>query len=350
MSRLSPRAVTHTLVFHDPLWLLALLALPLAGWLRGRRRAAVFLVPFAAAWHRPSLVAPSRAALGCAVAGGVLFILALARPQRHSERVEIREQGYDIMLAIDLSRSMLTEDYLRHGQKRVSRMAVLRPVIDAFIHERPHDRIGIVVFAGRAYTLAPLTFDHAWLARQLERLTPGMIEDGTAIGDGLALALLRLGNASRERNGKRDGAFAVLMTDGESNAGRVMPWEAQALAVKRGVPVYTIAIGTSGRVELPIAKPDGTKGYLSYWSHVDHATLWRIATYSGGHFYNANDSRAVTKAFQAIDQARKIQFQKRSYIRTTELFPWLAVPGVLLLGAALWLARPREAPPAAAPA
>ncbi len=342
--------MTHTLVFHDPAWLLALFAFPLAWWLRGRRAAAVFCVPFAAAWHRPSLRSPARAALACAVAGGVLLTLALARPQRRSERVEIREQGYDLMLAIDLSRSMLTEDYIRHGQKRVSRMEVLKPVIDAFIQDRPHDRIGIVVFAGRAYTLAPLTFDHAWLARQLGRLAPGMIEDGTAIGDGLALAVLRLGDAARARTagGKRRGAFVVLMTDGENNAGHLMPWEAQALAVKRGIPVYTLAIGTSGRVELPVTKPDGTKGYLSYTSHVDHATLWRIATYSGGHFYQANDSRAVARAFQAIDSAQKIQFEKRSYLQTAELFPWLAVPGALLVAAALWLARPRSRPASAA--
>ena len=157
------------LVFQSPLWLLALLLIPLVLWLRGRRAVPVLLVPFAAAWHRPSLASPSRWPAGLAIIGVVLLIGALARPQRVEDKREIHTEGYDIMLAIDLSGSMLAEDYEKGGS-RINRLQAVKPVIQAFITQRPSDRIGIVVFSGRAYTLAPLTFDHDWLAQQVEQI------------------------------------------------------------------------------------------------------------------------------------------------------------------------------------
>src|SRR4051812_12120175 len=153
---------------HDPIWLLALAALPLVVWLRGRRRVPVLLVPFAAAWYRPSLAAPARWPVVLAFAGLALLIGALARPQRVEDKREVHSQGYDIMLAIDLSTSMRAEEYEKDGE-RINRLQAIKPVIQAFIERRPTDRIGIVLFAGRAYTMAPLTFDHDWLARQLTR-------------------------------------------------------------------------------------------------------------------------------------------------------------------------------------
>ena len=204
--------------FGEPLWFCALLVLPLLWWLRGRRRVSVLFVPFAAAWHRPSLATLSRWPAVFAIIGLTLIVIGLARPQRVEDRHEVNTKGYDIMLAIDLSGSMLAEDYEARGA-RINRLQAVKPVIQAFIDERSNDRIGIVVFAGRAYTMAPLTFDHAWLEKQLERLKPGMIEDRTAIGDGLGVALTRLEQTARQKEGLRQGAFVVLLTDGANNHG-----------------------------------------------------------------------------------------------------------------------------------
>ena len=156
------------------------------------------------------------------MAGLVLLVIALARPQKVEDRREIRAEGYDLILSIDLSGSMLAEDY-EVGGERLNRLQAIKPVIQSFINERPNDRIGIVIFSGRAYTLAPLTFDHLWLGRQIERLKIGLIEDGTAIGDGLGVALTRLEQAARSKGGNRKGAFVILMTDGANNRGALTP-------------------------------------------------------------------------------------------------------------------------------
>lgn len=325
------------LVLQSPYWLLALLLIPAVIWLRGRRSVPVLLVPFAAAWHRPSLVSPSRWPVGLAVLGTALLIVALARPQRVEDKREVRTEGYDIMLAIDLSGSMLAEDYEKGGV-RINRLQAIKPVIQAFITQRPNDRIGIVVFSGRAYTLAPLTFDHDWLAKQIERLKIGLIEDGTAIGDGLGLALTRLEQAARDQGGRRQGAFAVLLTDGASNSGALTPMQSAAVAKTRGIPVYTIGAGRDGLVPFPVFDQLGnTIGYRRVASDLDQSTLIEIANLTGGRAYRADEAKAIESAFTAIDRAQKIEFQSKSYLLTSELFPWFAAPGLacLLLAAIL---------------
>ena len=327
-------------VFHDPIWLLALLALPLIAWLRGRQRISVLLVPFAAAWHRPSLVAPSRWPVLLAFAGLTLLVVALARPQRIEDKREVHSEGYDIMLAIDLSTSMRAEDFEKDGE-RINRLQAIKPVIQAFIERRPSDRIGIVLFSGRAYTMAPLTFDHDWLARQLSRVRIGMIEDGTAIGDGLGVALTRLEQAKREAGGKRKGAFVVLMTDGANNRGALQPQQAADLAKARGIPVYTIGSGRDGYVPVPVYDDNNRKmGYRRMLSDLDETQLRQIADSTGGKFFRVADTGTIENAFKAIDRAQKIEFQAKSYLVTTELFWILAAPGLALLALAAALARP----------
>jgi Ca-activated chloride channel family protein len=327
---------------HDPLWLLALVALPILGWLRGRRSVPVMLVPFAAAWHRPSLVSPSRWPIALTFGGLTLLILALARPQRVEDKREVRSEGYDIVLAIDLSTSMRAEDFEKGGE-RINRLQAIKPVIQAFIERRSTDRIGIVLFSGRAYTMAPLTFDHDWLARQLARVRIGMIEDGTAIGDGLGVALTRLEQAKRDRAGKRIGAFVVLMTDGANNRGTLQPKDAAEIAKSRGVPVYTIGSGKEGYVPVPLYDDNGRKvSYRRVLSDLDEGTLREIATMTGGKFFRVADTDTIESAFKAIDRAQKIEFQAKSYLLATELFWWLAAPGLLALAAAAVLARPPQ--------
>lgn len=328
------------LAFHDPVWLFALLALPLLLWLRGRRRVPVLLVPFAAAWHRPSLAAPSRFPVALGLGGLAALIIALARPQQIEDKREVRSEGYDIMLAIDLSTSMRAEDFERGGE-RINRLQAIKPVIQAFIERRPSDRIGIVLFSGRAYTMAPLTFDHNWLARQLERVKIGMIEDGTAIGDGLGVALTRLEQAKREAGGKRVGAFVVLMTDGANNRGSLTPAQAAELAKSRGIPVYTIGSGKDGYVPVPIYDDAGrritTRRMLS---DLDEGALREIANATGGKFFRVSDTDTIEGAFKAIDRAQKIEFQAKNYMVSTELFWWFAIPALCALALSAALVRP----------
>jgi len=328
------------LTFQDPLWLLALLALPVVVWLRGRRSVPVLLVPFAAAWHRPSLAAPGRWPAALVLTGLALLVVALARPQRVEDRREVRSEGYDIVLAIDLSTSMRAEDFEKDGE-RINRLQAIKPVIQAFIERRPTDRIGIVLFSGRAYTMAPLTFDHDWLARQLARVRIGMIEDGTAIGDGLGVALTRLEQARRDAAGRRIGAFVVLMTDGANNRGALQPLQAAEIAKSRGVPIYTIGSGKEGYVPVPIYDDQGRKvTYRRMLSDLDEGTLREIANQTGGKFFRAADTGTIEAAFRAIDRAQKIEFQAKSYLVTTELFAWAAWPGLGLLALGAAAARP----------
>jgi Ca-activated chloride channel family protein len=343
----------NNLILQSPFWLLALLLIPAVIWLRGRRAVKVLLVPFAAAWHRPSQLSPSRWPAGLTIIGLVLLIVALARPQNVEDKREIHSQGYDIMLAIDLSGSMQAEDYEKNGE-RINRLQAIKPVIQAFIGQRPNDRIGIVVFSGRAYTLAPLTFDHDWLARQVERLKIGLIEDGTAIGDGLGLALTRLEQATRAQSGMRKGAFAVLLTDGANNRGALNPMQSAAVAKGRGIPVYTIGAGRDGLVPFPVFDQAGNRvGTTRMASDLDQTMLVEIAQLTGGQAYRADDSKTIESAFKAIDRAQKIEFQAKSFLLTTELFTWVAVPGLgclllaaLVSGAAAWRATtPTPRPP-----
>jgi Ca-activated chloride channel homolog len=324
----------------SPLWLLALAALPFAVWLRGRSRVPVLLVPFASAWHRSSIAA-SHWTAGCALAGLVLVVGALARPQKIEDKREVRSQGYDIMLAVDLSGSMLSEDYEKDGE-RINRLQAIKPVIQAFIEQRTSDRIGVVLFSSKAYTLAPLTTDHAWLSRQLERVKIGLIRDGTAIGDALGVALTRLDQAAREAGGKRKGAFIVLLTDGANNMGAITPMQSAQLAKARGIPIYTIGAGKDGLVPYPNFDENGKKvSYSWIAADLDEDALRSIAETTGGKFYRAADTGTIESAFKSIDSNQKIEFQAKSYLLTTELFGWLAVPGLVLFGAGAWLSRPR---------
>jgi Ca-activated chloride channel family protein len=307
-------------ILKDPWWLLALLLIPLVVWLRQRRRMPVLLVPFAAAWHRPSLASISRLPVTLAGAGLALLVCGLARPQRIDGKREVRSQGYDIMLCIDLSGSMQTPDYEKDGQA-LTRLQAIKPVIQAFIDRRPDDRIGVVVFAKNAFTLAPLTSDHTWLARQVERIRIGIIDpDQTAIGDGLGLALTRLDQPSRIEQGQRKGAFIILLTDGGNNSGSLEPKQSAAIAQARGIPVYTIGAGHD--------------------DDLDESMLIDIADMTHGKYFRAADTDTIENAFTAINRAQKIEFQAESRLITTEFFPWFAAPGAALFLAAALFVRP----------
>ncbi|MCC6354701.1 MAG: VWA domain-containing protein [Verrucomicrobiae bacterium] len=315
----------------DPEWLWLLAALPLVAWLRSRRGAPVLVVPFAARWHRHSMIRSSRLPQVLAYLGLALLALALARPQKVQEKHQRRTEGYDIILAIDLSLSMATEDY-QQGFASITRLEAVQPVIRAFIEERPNDRIGMVIFSGRAYTLAPLTFDHEWLKRQAARLTTSTVpEEGTAIGDGLAVALTRLEQAARQQDARRLGAFVILLTDGANNRGTIAPLDAAEIAKSRAIPVYTIGAGRDGIGRIRRFDKDGNFiGYHRIRNELDEETLTKIAQMTGAQFFRAHDSSTVRTAFEAVDRAKKIKFEGTSYSLTEEYFAWVAVPGAFL--------------------
>jgi Ca-activated chloride channel family protein len=338
--------VNH-LTLHDPLWLLALLALPALAWLRSRRQVPVLLVPFAAAWHRRSLTAPARWPVFAGFASLALLIGALARPQRVEDKREVRSEGYDIMLCVDVSGSMLNEEGQRPGESP-NRLQTIKPILQSFIDRRPHDRIGLVLFGRKAYTLAPLTFDHDWISRQLARIKVGMVDpNGTAIGDGLGTAIARMRQEQRIASGRRMGAFLVLLTDGgetrdQSGApiSSLPPLDAARIAQDQHVPVYTIGVGRDGWVWQPVQVNGRVQYTQSFSRDVDPELLQAIAEQTGGRYFRAEDADTIQKAFAVIDRAQKIEFQAKSYLVTTELFWWLLIPAAIGLLVATLASQP----------
>jgi len=318
-------------ILEDPWWLLALLALPMIAIMRGRRAASALVLPFAGAWQRSVFAGGSKLASFCAFVGATLIIIALARPQALDFERQSKSKGYDIMLILDLSSSMEYEDY-KDGFKWINRLQAVKPVLSAFIEKRDNDRIGLVAFASQAYTVSPLTFDHDWLASQTNRLGVGLIEDGTAIGDAIGVAISRLQEGAKERSGEREGAFAVLLTDGAQTAGAIQPIAAAELAAEQSIPIYTIGAGRNGIVQAPRLNERRERiGTITVPSQTDEPTLKEIARVSGGQFFRADASGTIKEAFESIDRTRKIEFESHQYSITTELFPYCSIAASVML-------------------
>ena len=318
--------------FLHPLWLLLLLVLPIV-WLAGRRRKVeAVVVPDAHVWYTPRAARTLASPAAAAHLGLALLIVALARPQIHQPLGDDSRVGYDIIIAIDLSTSMYAEDF-QSGGVTTNRLQAIKPVVTAFINQRPNDRIGIVVFAGRAYTFAPLTFDHAWLRRQSARLAIGLVEDGTAVGDAIGVALSRLRQGrSDDPAARREGQFIVLLTDGSSNRGSLDPRMAAQLAAEEGVIIHTIGAGAEGLVPTPVFDFAGNRiGTELKQSDVDSFALRDIADTTGGLFFRATDPQAVRQAFASIDQSQRIDFDAPPPVISRELFQPPAFLGLLLL-------------------
>jgi Ca-activated chloride channel family protein len=314
----------------DP-WFLLLLGL-LAMLLPWRRRAAR-----EAAVRFPSLgvlrqVAPAGAAHRRAVLGVLralvlgLVVLALARPQLGTAETSVRREGVDVVLAVDVSGSMLAEDFTLEG-KRASRLDAVKSVVREFVAARPQDRIGLVLFAARPYTQAPLTLDHGWLLQNLARARIGMIEDGTAIGSAVATA------ADRLRASTAPSKFIVLLTDGQSNAGRITPQTAAEAAAALGIKVYTVGAGTHGTAPFPVQDLFGNTVYRPIEVDIDEATLQQIANTTGGRYFRATDTQSLRDVYTEIDRAEKAPFEAPEFLDYREGYPWLLWPalGLLLL-------------------
>jgi Ca-activated chloride channel family protein len=324
--------------FRDPWWLLLLLSLPVVAWVRHQRSVRALVVPSADQWHVPSPVVSSVWPTVCAYAGIGMLIVALARPQAQVPEEGAIRRGYDLVICIDLSNSMFSEDF-RRADAMVNRLQAVRPVISAFINNRPNDRIGVVVFAGKAYTFAPLTFDHDWLRKQTARLYIGMVEDGTAIGDALSIAIARLKEGWKHKSEERTrvGSFIVLLTDGASNKGTIEPRAAAALAAEAGIRIYAVGAGTTGRVPAPVFDAQGHRtGTELQYTEIDPGLLKDVADKTGGVSYMATDTNAVRDAFYEIDSAQTADFGAAPPMVTRELFGAFALLGVILLALAAW--------------
>lgn len=253
--------------------------------------------------------------------------LALMRPQWLEPYTESRTEGYDLMLALDTSRSMTALDFTKN-RVPIDRMAVLKGTMDKFIAEREGDRIGLIVFGDRAFVLSPLTYDRDAVRFQLDDIDPGMAGDGTAIGDGLGLAIKKL----RERPpGSR---VLILITDGKPDGGLIPPLEAARLAAREGIRIYTIGVGSkSERVRLRSADYVGYEFATDLT--IDEDLLRRIAETAEGAYFRATDTNALDAIYERIDQLEKTRAESRTVLIPHPLFHWpLAIAALvyLLLG------------------
>ncbi len=315
--------------FAHPYLLLLIALLPAVAWLRKRyRRRPAFL--YSSVQLVRGITGVTRSPAGIVLTRlrwltMVLLIIALARPQWGEGETQITASGIDIVVALDLSTSMISEDFELRGQ-RANRLQVAKDVLQKFVARRASDRIGLVAFARHPYIAAPLTLDHEFLLQNLERLdfaTPN--EDGTAIGSALAAAVNRL----REVDSKS--RIVILMTDGQNNAGKVPPLTAAEAAKELKVKTYTIGVGTRGLAPVPTRDAFGRKGYINQPVNIDEETLTQIAQMTGGKYYRADRTETLRSIYDEIDRMEKTEVQVRKYQRYQELYAWFALPGLILL-------------------
>ena len=248
-----------------------------------------------------------------------LIIVALARPQSSSSWSEDRVEGIDIMLTMDISTSMLAMDF------QPNRVEAAKEVAMRFIANRPNDNIGLVVFAGESFTACPLTQDHATLINRLREMTPGMIEDQTAIGSGLATAISRL------KDSKTKSKVIILLTDGANNTGNISPKMAADLAKTFGISIYTIGVGSgAGEAPYPIQTALGVV-VRNMPVDLDEPTMRQIADVSGGAYFRATDNESLLAIYQKIDQLEKTKLSTRNYHTTYEEFFVFVLAAALLL-------------------
>jgi Ca-activated chloride channel family protein len=247
------------------------------------------------------------------------LIVALARPQAGAETRDSLTEGIDIILAMDISGSMMAEDI------KPNRVEAAKQVAEEFVKGRTNDRIGLVIFSGEAYSQCPLTLDYGVVLSFLNNLRVGMIEDGTALGNGLATAVNRL------RGSKARSKVVILLTDGRNNRGEIDPISAGEAAQAFGVKVYTIGAGTHGTALYPVEDPLFGKRYVPMQVDVDDQTLMRIADLTGGKYFRATDRGSLEKIYSEIDRMERTKIEVKEYTRYSELFYYFAGIGLLLV-------------------
>ena len=310
--------------FEDP-WVLGLLAIvPLTYWLgaRGERRTGA--LRFSAldmarqAGNGISVLLPRVPALLGAV-GVTAVIVALARPQTGITSETLLTEGIDIIMVMDVSSSMLAEDL------EPNRLQAAKGVAADFVGGRRNDRIGLVAFAGEAFTQAPLTLDYSVVQSLIGELQVGIIEDGTAVGMGLGTAVKRLQASDAESK------VVILLTDGRSNRGEIGPVTAARMAQALGVRVYTVGVGTRGNAPVPIADPLVGTRLVPMRVDIDEPTLQEIAELTGGRYFRATDNESLTSIYEEIDQLERTEIEVENFTQYAERFPIVLAFGLLLL-------------------
>ena len=305
------------------LWFLLIL-LPLIAWYVWKQRnlsaslSVSTLRPLAKLPHswkeymRHVVFAMQMAAIGC-------LIVVLARPQTHDSWRTSRVEGTDIILALDISTSMLARDF------KPDRITAAKEVAGSFIADRYGDRIGLVAFAGEAFTQSPLTTDQSTLQTLLARIRSGLIEDGTAIGNGLATAINRL----RESDAKSK--VIILLTDGVNNQGQIAPMTAAEIAKAQGIRVYTIGVGTEGMAPYPAIDMFGNLTFVNQKVEIDEKVLKAISDMTGGRYFRATDKEKLKAVYDEINQLEKSKIEVMEHISYHELFLTWALAALGLL-------------------
>jgi len=249
----------------------------------------------------------------------IFIVTALARPQSALSEKEISTQGIDIVLSLDISGSMLAKDF------EPDRLEAAKKVAMNFIKDRPNDRIGLVVFSGESFTQCPITIDHQVLLNLFKDIHSGMVEDGTAIGMGLATAVARL------KESKSKSKVIILMTDGVNNMGYIDPYTAIKIAKTFGIRVYTIGIGKNGNAPYPVKDQNGKTFYQSFPVQIDEGLLRKIAKETGGNYFRATGNSSLKSVYSNIDKLEKSKIKINNYHRKSEHFHVFALLALICL-------------------
>lgn len=250
----------------------------------------------------------------------LLIIIALARPQSSNSWKSLNTEGIDIVMSLDISASMLAKDF------KPNRLEAAKEVAKTFIAARPNDRLGLVIFSGESFTQCPLTTDHAVINNMFESIKTGMVEDGTAIGMGLATGVSRLKNSNAKSK------VLILLTDGVNNAGTIAPLTAAEIANNFGIRVYTIGVGSTGQALSPVGiDPFGNYRFDYVDVKIDESTLKEIASKTNGKYFRATDNKSLENVYKEIDKLEKTIFEELSYTQKSEEFLPYLLSGLALL-------------------
>ena len=324
--------------FLQPEWFWLLALLPIVMLWRGRR-GPVAAIEYSDVGLARDVARASRSRTGrlvwlLPILAGALMIVGLARPQRTHSRIEVTANGIDIVLGLDVSGSMEALDF-QVDHRRVNRIEVVKSVVSKFIDERPDDRIGLIAFAAAPYLVSPITLDHDWLQQNLERVTVGIGDDGTAIGSAIAAGVNRLRLTTAKSK------LVILLTDGVNNAGKISPLAAAEAAKAMGVKIYTIGVGVRGDAPVPVRDAAGNTRLIMAKVDVDEKTLQAVAEETGGKFYRATDTDSLQKIYEQINQFEKTAQTVQKYERTEELYRWALIPSLAILGLSFTLQQTR---------
>jgi len=248
-----------------------------------------------------------------------LLIVVLARPQSSSSWQDVTTEGIDIVMAIDISGSMLAEDL------KPNRLEASKKVAQTFIGNRPNDRLGLVIFAGESFTQCPLTTDHSVILNLFNDVKSGMLEDGTAIGMGLATSVKRL------KDSEAISKVVILLTDGDNNSGSIAPATAAEIAKEFGVRVYTIGVGTRGMAPMPYPDAFGRMRYQDVEVKINEELLTRIADMTDGKYFRATDNESLEAVYKEIDELERSKIDVTEYRKRKEEFLPFAIAALLLL-------------------